>query len=180
MIDATRKKSATPEELQQQIDSINAWIKNKDANPVLVDHFHDGYDTSKIEFGNIQNAVFYVSHTIYGTDAATATNYGVFLIVPIACVVTGIQEVHQTAGSDAGAVTLNIEKLQSTDALDAGDEILASDLSLKATANTVQTGTLSGTLANRSLAAGDRLAMKDAGTLTAVANVTVKIELTVV
>ena len=117
-------------------------------------------------------------HTLIGTTASTAANYTVFFIAPAPCYVSSFKEVHQTAGTDAGAVTLQLEKLNSTEALDAGDNVLATALSLKSAIDTVQTATLTTTNANRTLATGDRLAMKDAGTLTAVANVTVLLELT--
>lgn len=87
------------------------------------------------------------------------------------------REVHQTAGTDAGAVTLDLEKLTGTQNLDAGAAVLNATLSLKATINTVQTATLTDTLTSRSLARGDRLALKDSGTLTAVQNVSVIVEL---
>jgi len=180
MIDKTPQKNKTPEELQKQIDTINSYITNQKKNPELVDHFHDGFDSSQIQEINVQNKTLYITHTIYGLDAATGANYGVFYIVPVVCTVVSIQEVHQTAGNDAGAVTIGIEKLSGTEALGSGDSILESELSLKSTANTIQTGVLSSTLPNRSLIAGDRLALEDTGTLTNVANVTVKVELTVV
>ena len=180
MIDKTKQKNKTPEELQSQIDIINSYISNQKKNPELVDHFHDGFDSSYIQYANIENKTLYINHTIYGTDAATATNYGVFYIEPVACVVISVMEVHQTAGDDAGAVTIGIEKLSGTEALGSGDSVLSTELSLKSTANTTQTGVLSSTLSNRSLIAGDRLALEDTGTLTSVANVTVKVELTVV
>lgn len=168
------------QEIQKEIDQIKSQIYQMQLNPPLADHRHNGFDTSKIEFEDINRKIIYKDYTIYGADAATAANYGVFCIVPKACVVTGIQEVHQTAGTDGSAVTLNIEKLTGTTALGSGSEILSTAFSLKATANTVQDGSLSMDLSSRTLAKGDRLALKDTGTLTSVANVTVKIELTVI
>lgn len=141
-------------------------------------HQHNGFDSHKIPYENLDSRKVYVHHTIIGTAAATAANYGVFFIAPEKCYVTQVQEVHQTAGTDGGDVTLNIEKLVDGEALGGGDNILESEISLKATTNTVQTGSLSLTLANRTLDAGDRLAMKDTGTLTSVANVTVFVEVT--
>ena len=141
------------------------------------DHYHNGFDSNIVTWASIGQKKLHVHHTIVGTAAATAANYGVFFIVPAACLVTKVQEVHQTAGTDAGAVTLNIEKLTGTTALDSGANLLSTALSLKATINSVQTGTLTNTSSTRTLAAGDRLAMLDTGTLTAVANVTVLIEL---
>lgn len=142
------------------------------------EHQHTGFDSQQIEYDDLANKKLYVHHTIVGTAAATAANYSVFYIVPDNCYVTEVQEVHQTAGTDGGAVTLNIEKLVDGEALGSGDEILESDFSLKATIDTVQTGTLTETLDDRTLNEGDRLAMKDTGTLTSVANVTVVVELT--
>ena len=180
MIDKTPKKKPTADELQTQIDVINAYIQEQKKSPIIVDHIHDGFDASKVSSLNLVDRTLYLTHTIYGTGAATATNYGVFWIVPIVCNIASVQEVHQTAGSDGGTVTIGLEKLTGTDALGAGDSVLASELSLKATANTIQTGSLSLTLANRSLIVGDRLALEDTGTLTSVANVTVMVALTLV
>lgn len=142
---------------------------------ILPEHFHT---TDKIDFRDIFKKKLYIHHTIYGTDAATAGNYGVFWIVPFECTITEIREVHQTAGTDAGAVSLQIEKLTGTQALDAGVACLSTAFNLKGTINTVNTGTLTATPADVRLSRGDRLAMDDSGTLTAVANVTVVIEIT--
>ena len=143
--------------------------------PILPVHFHE---TDKIDFRDIRHRKLYIHHTIYGADAATAGNYGVFWIAPFECTITEIREVHQTAGTDAGAVSLQIEKLTGTQALDAGVALLVTAFDLKGTANTVNTGTLTATEANRLLARGNRLAMDDAGTLTSCANVSVVIEIT--
>lgn len=144
----------------------------------LIDHFHNGNDVSRVNWLDLAQRKLYLHHTIYGANAATAANYGVFFICPVSCSVTNFQEVHQTAGSDAGAVTLTLEKLTGTQAPDGGMTLLQSTLSLKATANTVQTATITSTYGNRGLAPGDRLCLKDSGTLTAVANVTIMTELT--
>lgn len=153
-------------------------VEELELNPRLADHYHNGNDSSRVNFFDIAQRKVWVHHTIQGTAAATATNYGVFWIAPVNCFVSAVKEVHQTAGTDGSAVTLNIEKLTGTTAPDSGVTILATALSLKATINSVQTGVLTNTTANRALLAGDRLCMKDAGTLTTVANVTVLIEIT--
>ncbi len=168
------------QDTQPQLDSLIRGVDSLKKNPPMRDHVHNGFDSSKVGWPDISKRVIYVHHTIYGTAAATAANYGVFFIVPVACTLIKFQEVHQTAGNDAGAVSLQLEKLTGTQALDAGSAMLASALSLKATADTVQTGTITGTIANRNLSAGDRLAMDDAGTLTAVANVTILVELQII
>ena len=158
----------------EQIIPVNQPPLEVEKFPPL-EHFHT---TDKIDFRDLRGKKFYIHHTIYGTDAATAGNYGVFWIVPFDCTITEIREVHQTAGTDAGAVSLQIEKLTGTQALDAGVATLSTAFDLKGTINSVNTGALTTTLADLRLVRGDRLAMDDAGTLTSVANVTVIIEVT--
>lgn len=119
---------------------------------------------------------FYITVNIPGTQAATATNYSVFFVASKPVEVISVSEAHTTAGSDAGAVELNIERLSSTEALGSGDEILVTDFDLKGTADTVvkKQGI---TLQNTQLRTGDRLALKDTGALTNVAGVCVTLYL---
>lgn len=169
-----------PEEIKALRDLENRIKKLEEPRGVQMrvkDHFHNGNDASRIQWKDVAQRREYIPWTIYGADAATAGNYGVFFIVPFLCTVVGFKEVHQTAGTDAGAVTLQLEKLTGTEALDAGVNVLSTALSLKAAANTVQEGALTTTLANRNLAEDDRLALKDSGVLTGVANVSVLVEL---
>ena len=114
---------------------------------------------------------------VQGTDAATASNYGIFFVNPLETIlrIHSIAEVHQVAGSDAGTVSLQIERLQGTEALDAGDALLSTAFDLKGTANTVQYGTLVSNGELLQLNKGDRLALKDSGVLTAVENVCISI-----
>jgi len=123
-----------------------------------------------------------VSAVIAGIGAAVATNYGVFFIAPVACTVTRVDEVHRTAGTDAGAVNLQLERLQGVEAKDGGDALLTNNtnagFSLKGTAETVQNGTLVGTSAVN-LSVGDRLGADDDGTLTAVEHVCMTVSLKV-
>jgi hypothetical protein len=95
--------------------------------------------------------------------------------------VMGAQESHATAGNDAGAVTLQLEKLTGTTAPGSGTALLTDNsnagFNLKGTANTVQTGTLTGTVGSLQLAVGDRLAWKVAGTPTAVVGVVASVRL---
>ena len=120
---------------------------------------------------------FCVPITIQDTDAATAANYGVFFTASFPCEVMAISESHKTAGSDGGAVTVNVEKLTSGQALDAGVTLLSTAFNLKATANTpahVPSSSYSFVFGTaRQLDRGHRLALKDAGTLTAVAHLNV-------
>jgi len=122
---------------------------------------------------------FYITENLVSTIPATAANYGIIFIATHPCTVMMVAESHTVAGSDAGAVTLNIEKLTTGQALDAGAEIITTSFNLKSTANTpvIKQGYNELTNANRSLKQGDRLALKDAGTLTAVAGLQVTIYL---
>lgn len=120
-----------------------------------------------------------VSVVIQDTDAATAANYGAFFIAPYSCEVVEAWESHKTAGTDAGAVTLDIEKLTSGQALDAGVSTLGSTFNLKGTVNTPQRQKATASGVQRFLKPGDRLALKDSGTLTAVAHVAVTVLLRV-
>lgn len=166
-----------PQELLSKIETIEQ--KNQEIELLLKEHKHDGLNTKQINridlFGKDK---LYIYHTIVGTAAATAANYSLFWIAPFECTVTEIREVHQTAGSSADAA-LQIEKLTGTQALDAG-VTLNTAIELDGTANTVVTATLTTTGVDLQLSRGNRLAMKDAGTLTAVANVTVIIEITLI
>ncbi len=162
---------------QALLESYGKRLKAVEELAAQPTHNHTGLDSNQVSYLDLYQKKIYIHHTVVGTGAATATNYGVFYIAPVACLVTKIQEVHQTAGSDAGSVTLTIEKLTSGVAPDSGAVLLTTALSLKSTANTVQSGTITGTASSKTIAAGDRLCMKDSGTLTAVANVTVFVEL---
>lgn len=165
------------EDLQYQIDQLKRQLDGFKKNPEFIDHQHNGFDSTKIDFGDIDRKKLFVYHTIFGTQAATAGNYGVFYIVPAPCVLIGFHEVHQTAGTDGGTVSVTLEKLTGTQAPDGGAVMLNAALSLKATINSIQDGVLTSTLSNRTLAMNDRLCLKDAGALTTVANVTVLVEL---
>ena len=170
----------TSEQLNNQIDSRikEREIQNQFQVVPIAAHTHNGVDSSSISFTNIVNKNIAFAYTLPGATAATSGNYSIFFISPVATVVQGIQEVHTTAGTDSGTVTLNVEKLTGTTAPGSGTNLIATALSLKATANTVQTATLT-TQSLLSLGAGDRLALVLVGTPTAVANVTVTINLLV-
>jgi len=146
----------------------------------MPDHRHNGFDASRVFFSDIIDRKVLFSHTIVGTSAATAANYGVFFNVPFPCYVNSFSESHQALGTDGGAVTLQLEKLTSGQAPDAGTVLLSTALSLKTTINTVQSGVIVPLNTSYNLAAGDRLCLKDAGTLTAVSNVTVTVELVII
>lgn len=77
--------------------------------------------------------------------------------------ITGRVEV---AGTDAGAVTLVVKKAPSATAITAGTALHSSTFNLKGTAATNQSLTLSVTLADLEIAAGDCIGLDFTGTLT--------------
>jgi hypothetical protein len=151
------------------------------ANPVLVDS-----DTNELVFGaaasgsTLRRVPRYVPVQFWMAANASLADQA-FFIADRAYNVVAIYEVHSTAGSDGSAVNLQVTKDTSTDAPGAGTNLLTNNadagFNLKGTANTVQTGTLVATAASLKLAAGDRLAVDFAGTLTALAGVVVTVYL---
>ena len=105
--------------------------------------------------------------------SASSVSQSVF-IADAAYNVASIQEVHGTASSSG---TLMLEKLTGTTAPGSGTASLTGTMSLSGTANTVVSGTLNAD-ASIVLAAGDRLGLKFAGTMTSLANAVVTITLT--
>jgi hypothetical protein len=109
--------------------------------------------------------------------AATTVDSNVFIATG-PCEVVGVSEVHTVAGSDGGAVTLDVTKCDGTEAPASGVTVLSSTIDLKGTANTVVNRTLTATRADRKLIAGERLGINVTGTLTALAGgvVTIRIK----
>jgi hypothetical protein len=99
-----------------------------------------------------------------------------FFIAPEPLEVVEIHEIHTTLGTGAGDVTLQVERLQGTEAPGGnGDALMASTVNLKAANNTLQSPALTATSANLQLAAGDRLGVDISGTTTSVAGVVVTV-----
>jgi len=115
-----------------------------------------------------------VTERLSGTNAATAGNYGCFFIASRPYEVMEIRAVWSALGTDAGAVTLNVERLQGTTAEGAGDNIIATAIDLKGAINTVNVAKTTA-LQNRLISTGDRLALVDTGVLTAVNNLVVTV-----
>ena len=131
-------------------------------------HTHDGIDSMKI----LQSS--FVSVVLANTTPATAGNYGVFFIATRPCYVKSVYCSFTTAGSSTP--TLQLERLTSGIAPDSGSVLLETAFDLALTANVPQLGVLlKGT--STSLRAGDRLCLKDIGTLTAIAGLTVTAEI---
>jgi hypothetical protein len=115
-----------------------------------------------------------LSITLCCLGASSASGDAVF-IANRAYQVTAVRAVWSHVGGSSAAAM--IEKLTGTTAPGSGTAILTSAFDLTTTANTVRTGTLSGTVGNLQLAAGDRLGVKLSGTLTALTGLNVTIHL---
>lgn len=104
-----------------------------------------------------------VAHSLPGTTPATAANYGVYFTAQFSCEILAFAALWETASSSG---TLTIEKLTGTTAPGSGVPLLSSTISTAGAANTVNHGVfiISGTA--RQLTRGDRLAIRDGGTLT--------------
>lgn len=121
------------------------------------------------------SGAFTISHNLTIASSACAD---IFFIATRQVRVTKVSWVHATAAGAAATVT--IERLQGTEEVAAGDDLLGSTkIDANAAANTVQTPALTSTAANLVLAVGDRLAIKKAsGTnLGSLANACISVEL---
>jgi hypothetical protein len=117
----------------------------------------------------------FVDTTVENTSAATAANYGVFFVAPFICEIVEAWETHAAAGTSGSAVTLTLEKLSPGVALDSGVQVLNSTWDLKASALYPRRVRAASSLKNRTLSIGNRLALKDSGTLTSVGHVNVTV-----
>jgi hypothetical protein len=109
--------------------------------------------------------------SVPGLDANATSQ--LVLVAHEAIQITGVKESHGTASASG---TLQVEKLTGTTAAGSGTAMLSWTISLAGTANTLVSGTLSGTTANLQLAAGDRLGFKFAGTMTNLADCSVTVQ----
>ncbi len=121
-----------------------------------------------------QNVLKPVSGIVMGLNGAIATNYGNFFVAERSYQVIAISEVHLTAGT-VGSPTVSVEKCATGVAPGSGVDLLATAFSLTATVNVPQFGSLTTTKADLILKKGDRLVLKDSGTLTTVADVCVTV-----
>lgn len=98
---------------------------------------------------------------LVGTTAGTAANYNTFAINPYTSVdVRAVYCVY--SGASTGAATVNVERIQGTEANDAGDNLLTTPFDLNTTVNLVQTGSLVAN-GNTTLSSGNRLGLVDGG-----------------
>lgn len=119
-----------------------------------------------------------VMFRVEGTAAATALNYSApFFIAQRDYYLISVTERHEVAGSDPGAVTVMLKKVASGTAPASGTDMLTAGISLKATANTNQEGTLVTTAGGLTIPRGTALSFVLTGTPTAVQGVTASIVL---
>lgn len=123
--------------------------------------------------GKIIPGTFTIGVILAGTAAITAGNYGAFWVAPFRCKVIGMNAIWGVVSTSG---TLQVERLQGTEAKDAGDDLLSSVITMSTTANTVNAGTLVTTNVV-TLSAGDRLGLVNAGTLTGQDQLVVTVEL---
>lgn len=109
--------------------------------------------------------------TFFTIGAPAAATDSVFFIATRPLYVVSISQVHAVAAG--GASTLQVTKDTATDVPGAGADLLDSAFDLNATANTVQAGTVVSTVATRTLAAGDRLAVDFADAIQASSGIAV-------
>lgn len=102
--------------------------------------------------------MFFVSDPLTATDATRTV-----LVCTRACRLKSVKEVHTTASSSG---TLTVEKATGTTAPGSGTALLTGTMSLAGAGNTVVSGTLIATVASLTFAAGDRLNIVIAGTMT--------------
>lgn len=115
----------------------------------------------------------------YIQDGTAADEYDVFYTAYRPVQVIAVQERHRVAGTDAGDVSCQLEKVPSGTAAASGSTILVTAFDLKGTVNTVVTKDRKDLVSTsaRILEPGDSLALKDSGTLTAVKGVLVTVYL---
>jgi len=102
----------------------------------------------------------------------------IFYAAPRCCQVFAVRYIHATAGNAAGTVTLDLVRCSGTTTVANGTSLLDTTLfNCKATANTVQVGSLLSPLSAVTLDVGDRLGVRFAGTVTTLAGVSVSVHL---
>lgn len=118
--------------------------------------------------------------TFHGQPATEMVDQS-FFVANAAYQVTAIRQVHAVAESTAATLNIQVTKDTGTNAPGAGTDLLTNNTNAgfdgKATANTVQTGTLTATTASLQLAAGDRLSVDFSASATELVGVTITVTL---
>jgi hypothetical protein len=106
--------------------------------------------------------MIFVQESLSATDASRA-----IFVANRAMILKSVKAFFSTASSSG---TLTVEKLTGTTAAGSGTALLTGTMSLSGTTNTVVSGTLISTIASLTFAAGDRLGVVVAGTMSSLAN----------
>lgn len=140
--------------------------------------------SNQLRLGNAyQNPLRSSARFYLAANAGLATQ--TIFVAPGPVIITGLDEIHATAGTASGAVTLQVTHETGTQAPGTGVSVTSNTFNLKGTANTTQTGTLAAKYQKQTanntpaqggagiikLSAGDRLSAKFTGTLTTLAGV---------
>ncbi len=136
--------------------------------PRLIDGSQLNQLVDRFNHGTIAATYYFTGAT---AAAPTTAVDQVFFIATRSMRVIACSEVHSVAAG--GTSTLQVVKDTSTDAPGAGTDLLSTAFNLAATANTVQVGALTATVASVTLAAGDRLAVDFANAIQASVGVVV-------
>ena len=102
-------------------------------------------------------------------------NDKVFFLANGSYQVVDVREIHSSA--DSGTPTVDVIKDSNSESPASGSSVLSTPLGLNTVANTSQAGSLTTTVANQKLVAGDRLSTKFSGTLATVAGVKLSVRL---
>lgn len=138
-------------ELRNKVDSMEE---------ILTTHKHKGFDET-LKLG----LIFPIEEHLQGAIPVTAANYGIFFVNKSDRTYE-VSEIQVSWGTASTSGTLQIERLQSTEAKGAGDDLLSSTIDMSGTANTVNTGTLVTDKTLLKLEKGNRLGLVNGGTLT--------------
>lgn len=111
----------------------------------------------------LQKGGVFITHLMVGAEPATTANYDVIYTALRPVEILAVAETHRVASTSG---TLNLEILDSGEALDAGDLVLVTAFSTASTANTPVIKRGKDFTNKRILKEGQRLALVDAGTLT--------------
>jgi hypothetical protein len=141
---------------------------------IVVDSNNRIHTDHQVQLGARQPMTFYIN-----ANGGLATQS--FFIADRAMTISGVEYIHGTQGTDAGAVTAQVFHDSGTQAPGAGVAITTGTFNCKAANATVQTGTLLAVDGNGQpnvgiqINAGDRLSIVFTGTLTALAGVVVSV-----
>lgn len=151
-----------------KVEGVDHYPFNTIKNDVLI------RDKNKHIRNSDEIYVFEKQVTIPYTDAADSNYYPIFYVAEVQCFLMEAKMRHGATGGASAAV--NVIKIPSGTAKSAGQSMLASAFDLTATANTVQSRTISTSSVGVSqLSPGDAMGLRPGGTLTGAQEVCVTV-----